>query len=485
MDHTVLDGPAPPHDRHMTPLGIHLAHVDHLVAELHQVEHLVLEHDVAALELRDVQDLVDQAQQHARRGLDLVAALFLAPCVLRLLVGDIYHADDPVDGRSDIVAHAAQELGLGAVGRLGARRGLIGTLDLERQALTVLLLGLEALGEMLALGMAAHAQDEHRGREIDRDADQDGAGDAPRDLAGRLVDVDVVVASAAHAAAVITAADADEPHPVGPMRMLDRGDDPRVDGRGVELHAVFTLLALFAHRGIVGGDDLTVPLDHDAAARDRAVALEQVLHVEREALGIGRVGLVEGDDHPGRVQASRRAHVDGRAVIEGHAAAIGLLRVPGTVEDRAVLCHIDERPVVRILEVVARDVTRGIEHDGARQAQLPAVLLEPLGRDPLDVVEVARELVRVLDTAHEALGRTRVVVGVVDQALATDVFQSLVRARRDVAVHRVQAHGSGEERDKDTTDDAGDDLGPPDRMPVGRGGGEIEMGAVTHRTPPR
>ncbi|HSV60736.1 MAG TPA: hypothetical protein VLJ19_17700 [Variovorax sp.] len=97
----------------------------------------------AGLDLRDVQDVVDQAQQAARgtaRQLDRLAVLRYQPPFAHQ---QLEHAHHRVHGGADLMAHGGQEVGLGAVRRLrlGARR-------------------LDQLDQVMALGHVDGAGDE-------------------------------------------------------------------------------------------------------------------------------------------------------------------------------------------------------------------------------------------------------------------------------------------------------------------------------------
>ncbi len=74
--------------------------------------------DAAGLDLGEIEDFLDQRQQRVARGLHCLD-------VGRLLGGQrrvgekVRHAEDAVERRADLVRHHRQEVGFGAVGRLG------------------------------------------------------------------------------------------------------------------------------------------------------------------------------------------------------------------------------------------------------------------------------------------------------------------------------------------------------------------------------
>ena len=78
--------------------------------------------ELAGLDLGEVQDLVDERQQRARRLVDGVAIGLLLGC-LRRIEEQAGHAEDAVHRRADLVAHGGEKAALGAIGgfRLVAR----------------------------------------------------------------------------------------------------------------------------------------------------------------------------------------------------------------------------------------------------------------------------------------------------------------------------------------------------------------------------
>ena len=80
-------------------------------------ERLMIELDAPGLDLREVEDVVDDRQQGVARGPDglRVVALLL---VQRRVEQEAAHADDGVHRRPDLVAHRREERALGTVGGL-------------------------------------------------------------------------------------------------------------------------------------------------------------------------------------------------------------------------------------------------------------------------------------------------------------------------------------------------------------------------------
>ena len=111
-------------DRQLQPLAVRgrgddvRGGLDHLA----QVEVALLELEVAGLDLRDVQDVVDDQQQLLARGAG--GRRVLALLVVELGVEQqLRHPDDAVERGPDLVAHVGQERGLGPRRLLGAGAG--------------------------------------------------------------------------------------------------------------------------------------------------------------------------------------------------------------------------------------------------------------------------------------------------------------------------------------------------------------------------
>jgi hypothetical protein len=107
--------------------------VDDVAHDLGQVEVRLRERELAGLDPRQAQDVVDQellALAGAQDGVDQLLLAFVEPGVAQQVRG----ADDTVHRRPDLVAHVREEGGLGAVGDLGDvdRRPQLLRADLHR-----------------------------------------------------------------------------------------------------------------------------------------------------------------------------------------------------------------------------------------------------------------------------------------------------------------------------------------------------------------
>ena len=92
---------------------------------LGQIEVLLRQAQVPALDLRHVERLVDEPEQVAARGGDLREAVLHALRVVQIHRGDGGQPHDGVHGRADVVAHGIEEVGLGAAGALGLAEGVL------------------------------------------------------------------------------------------------------------------------------------------------------------------------------------------------------------------------------------------------------------------------------------------------------------------------------------------------------------------------
>ena len=98
--------------------GLVAHHIDHARQYLVQHKGVGLDAQLARLDAREIQDVVDDPHQVLTRLLDLGHIVVLAWREARL-ERQVRHADDGVHGRADLVAHVGQEIGLERGGLLG------------------------------------------------------------------------------------------------------------------------------------------------------------------------------------------------------------------------------------------------------------------------------------------------------------------------------------------------------------------------------
>ena len=121
-----------------------MAHAEGRIAE----QHLVV------LDLRHVQDAVEQIEQVQRRRVHLVQAIDAPLVALLGLQGYLGHADDAVHGRADLVRHARKEVGL-------RPRRLVELLLVDAVLDDRAHLAQGARGLIVVEGLARVAQEEH------------------------------------------------------------------------------------------------------------------------------------------------------------------------------------------------------------------------------------------------------------------------------------------------------------------------------------
>jgi hypothetical protein len=122
----------------------HPQHRDRLLDEHARVVDGALQAQLAGLDLREVEDVVDQAQQRLAAG----AADVEVPSLLHRQLGVEQqggHADHAVHGRADLVRHVGQEFALGGAGLLGTHGQLAGL----RRGLLEPAVALEQVGRAL------------------------------------------------------------------------------------------------------------------------------------------------------------------------------------------------------------------------------------------------------------------------------------------------------------------------------------------------
>ncbi len=97
--------------------------IDDFLDHLADVEVLGFEAQLAGLDLREVENVVDDGEQRVGRALDGGREAALARIELRI-EQQLGHAQHAVHRRADLVRHAREEFALGAAGRLGDAAGL-------------------------------------------------------------------------------------------------------------------------------------------------------------------------------------------------------------------------------------------------------------------------------------------------------------------------------------------------------------------------
>ena len=127
-----------------------------------QVELRQGERRLAALDLRDVQHVVDEVEQMAPRGHDLAGAVAHLGRVVGLLLDDGGEAEHGVHGSADVVGHVGEEGRFRLVGHLGRPKRLGELLGVQRALLLPRPLGPGLLAPVEAVQDDAQAEGRNR-----------------------------------------------------------------------------------------------------------------------------------------------------------------------------------------------------------------------------------------------------------------------------------------------------------------------------------
>lgn len=99
--------------------GLHFGQMIRLHEERKDVEGDAFRLECAGLELVHVEDVTHHGEERAGGLADLMTAVLQLFDISRMIVSDLYHAEDAIDRGADVVAHAAEEICLCLVGDLG------------------------------------------------------------------------------------------------------------------------------------------------------------------------------------------------------------------------------------------------------------------------------------------------------------------------------------------------------------------------------
>lgn len=98
---------------------------DDILRQVDQADELVRQHGFSVLELAHLQNVVDEREQMICRDGHFLVVLAHERGIVKVRLVDLQKADDAVERRSDVVAHATLEVCLSLVGAVRFRRGLL------------------------------------------------------------------------------------------------------------------------------------------------------------------------------------------------------------------------------------------------------------------------------------------------------------------------------------------------------------------------
>ena len=383
------------------------------VFQLYHVERAAFQQDLAGFQFAHVQHFVHQLQQQSRSIPDLAAALSLFGQVLAVMVADLHHAADAVDGCADVVAHALQKLGLGAVGALGFAGGVF-------QLLLVALLPAELLLLVDMLEPPADHDDDEQHHGVGQQREQQVRGRGVQCAGQRHVGVDVVVPPALQHAVDPLAVAGTGPH-AGHLAAVGVLPDAAQNRHVVDV--------LPGQAFAVGGNDAVAAGDHQRFLGAGVVAFQQVLDDQVVVGGIFGAGMIINDDHARLVGAAVGSQVHVGAIVQPDAGGVGLNGELGGSQHGV---HGDvpaQGGVVQpVSAVLPLDDAMLVHQDDAGQpllvgiaAQVVGVQRGLVGQGNL-VLDLAVDLLGVLDDAHQAFGHRGIVEPVVGCTLLFDVL---------------------------------------------------------------
>ena len=144
-------------EQHLHRLDADVGRHDHrqVAHQLVDAEGVRVQQHLAGFDFGEVEDVVQQPQQRARRTFGLAGVVGLARRQLGLLQ-QRQHAEDGVHGRANLMAHVGQKLALGHAGLFGLRLG-------RQQGLALLaLFGHVGVGDDDTQGVVLHRHGAHR-----------------------------------------------------------------------------------------------------------------------------------------------------------------------------------------------------------------------------------------------------------------------------------------------------------------------------------
>ena len=407
-----------------------------IARKLVQIERFVRQHDFAAFQLAHLQHVVNQAEQVVRRHLHLLPVGGEQRDIVRMRIVNLNQADNAVERRSNVVAHAGKEAGLGRVGAIrlidgGAQLGVR-----SAQLFRIFLLNaVLPLPVTLRRAEADHLDArENHGIENQRKQHIPRRRFKHRPL--RHVDIDVNVPPARHQAEIL----------------------PERTFRLIRVHQFVGFMRLpnppqnrcFIHvtadeRFVVAGHNGAPIGDDNRAARFEAVSRKQRRNGQPKRVDVFHRRVIIRRDDARRIPPPDGRQID-RAPVRAHVArGISLFRVKRHIQQRRRI-QIFVQPFRRLARfvVIRQDAPGFIQQNHSGDVAQPGVIRQ---RNLLPAVflQLMGNLVGAFQHAHQALRLAGQLDAVVSVALLLDVLHGhrhLLPRGNQIRMGRHQKHAA-------------------------------------------
>ena len=233
--------------------------------------------------------------------------------IVRIGIADLDHAANAVDGRAQIVAHAAQKLRLCRVGRRGLTRCLC-------QLVAIVALLLQQVRQTSTISAATHRHNNGYNTAVEH---QHAGGNSRGDLKVALrrgIGVHIEFVRFSKCTQIPLAVGVNQFDLTGQASILNTVDNEDVRRRQIEY-------AQYSGFNGIGRNDLAVAFDHDIAAIDGFIAFEQTLQFERIACNRLRALMPDRDNDALAIPPRHAANVCDRIIRKRDAGGIGLKRM--------------------------------------------------------------------------------------------------------------------------------------------------------------
>ena len=294
-----------------TLLCLLFQHAPNLLHHGKNIEGPGFQNDLARFQLPHVQHLIDQLQQKAGGIIDLLPAFCLLFQIPAEMIPDLHHAADPVDGRSDVMAHALEKFGLCHIGALRLPCRFLQTFPVSMLTLH-LLFPIDMLHPP-----PHHLDDEHRRAVADQKQDQFSRCCLEHGpLRDKSIHI-IIPTPVDHAEAALI------PGKIAPHVNHLAVRRPLLDV--AEIGNVIHDLP-FQNR-IIGGDDLVSGGDHDGSVLLDAVAGKQVLEGQAVGFNVAQPGMIIRRDDPVPVRSAACRQINIGAVGTLDPRCVSLFRI--------------------------------------------------------------------------------------------------------------------------------------------------------------